>query len=726
MLGIMDGRAAAAGLGVGADLKDSAINEKTTPGRPIRFWLAMLAFGCVVPMLLLALALMFFQVDRHRVAVLDQARDTARALTLVVDRELDVRTATLIVLSGSQSLAIGDLVRFRQSAIAAVARTSPENEVLLADTTGHVILSTARGGISAQQIPTETEFERALETGKPHVSNLFVDKESGAYVYGISVPVPIDGVIKYVLVKKLRVDAMTRILSQQKLPEDWFAGVFDRTSTVVGRNKNANRFIGKHASRGLYEGMKGGPEGTVESETLEGVGVFSNWSRSPTSGWSVAVAVPRRIFTVLLFEDLALFGTLALAMLAVSVGIAWLVGDRIALPMRGVAQAAKSLAAGAPAIPRSSAILEVAEIQEALSRTSVQLDENRKAREMVVSDLRAADERQRVLIAELDHRAKNMLATVQSIARRTLPQGDPRVLLEGRLLALSRAHSALAATGWRGASLRKLLSAEGEAFGEHFVLNGPDLLLNPKTAQALSLIVHELTTNAAKYGALSVPDGIVHITWQIETEGELYLRFVWAETGGPPVAKPERVGFGRTLIERSATHDLDGSVALDFRPEGVVCTLVLPMSDMALTPLPVPAPERPQVQPVARRMPARKRLLVCEDEALVALDIADAFEAAGYEIVGPAGRMGEALKLARESEIDGAVLDVNLNGEMIFPVAEVLRSRGIPFVFSTGYGDQANFPSEFRIVPCVSKPFDRAGLVATVDALFRDAEATAR
>lgn len=199
---------------------------------------------------------------------------------------------------------------------------------------------------------------------------------------------------------------------------------------------------------------------------------------------------------------------------------------------------------------------------------------------------RAQDEdRKALMMDELNHRVKNTLATVQSIAVQSLRGVSDDQSLQNfatRLVALSRTHDLLARENWESVSLRDLLLQELEPYrseeGAGFVVEGPDIKLDPKATLALGLAIHELTTNAAKYGALSKPGGQVRATWDIVKHSEAgVLRLEWVETGGPPVKKPERKGFGWTVIQRGLSLELDGEVQIDFNPSGLACTIDIPL-----------------------------------------------------------------------------------------------------------------------------------------------------
>ncbi|HXV26374.1 MAG TPA: PAS domain-containing protein [Alphaproteobacteria bacterium] len=204
-----------------------------------------------------------------------------------------------------------------------------------------------------------------------------------------------------------------------------------------------------------------------------------------------------------------------------------------------------------------------------------------------MTDRKHAEDRQRVLMAELDHRVKNTLAKVQAMAWQTMRTSEsPQAFNEAfgaRLQALARAHDMLNRSGREGATLgeivRESLSPIAGRDDGRTVISGETIPLSGRAALTLSVVLHELATNAAKHGALGVPDGRVIVAWR-RRGGRIELN--WAESGGPPVLSPTRRGFGLRLISESIGHELGGKVALDFNPEGLVCTIRLPASDEVL------------------------------------------------------------------------------------------------------------------------------------------------
>ncbi|WP_404480832.1 response regulator [Novosphingobium sp. BL-52-GroH] len=347
-----------------------------------------------------------------------------------------------------------------------------------------------------------------------------------------------------------------------------------------------------------------------------------------------------------------------------------------------------------------------------------------------VTERRRGEETQRLLIGELNHRVKNTLATVQAIAsqgfRHARSEKEFQDAFTGRLQALSRAHSMLSATTWESAGLRALIAdqvAIGAVGEDRLLLDGPDVDLPPELALRFSLIFHELATNAHKYGALSNATGTVRLAWS-RTDGVLSLE--WAEHGGPPVSPPARRGFGSTLIEHSMAAD-GARIVSDFAPEGVRWTMTLPLrveapAAAACAARKSPAPARPPAPPASDPLPPI-RVLVVEDEPLVAMELMMEIEDAGAIAIGPATSCDHALSLIREARPDLALLDGNLNGEKIDAVADLLAARHTPFAFVSGY-DRDQLPHGHSDRPMLGKPF----VVPDVHAMLRRlaAEADAR
>ncbi|WP_120009059.1 HWE histidine kinase domain-containing protein [Teichococcus vastitatis] len=308
-----------------------------------------------------------------------------------------------------------------------------------------------------------------------------------------------------------------------------------------------------------------------------------------------------------------------------------------------------------------------------------------------VTDPRAAEERQVLLMREVDHRAKNALAVVQSILRmtETPDPADFAATVEGRVSALARAHTLLASENWTGSDLRLLVEAElaGYVAKGQVSIGGPGVWLSPEAVQAVSMVAHELATNAIRHGALAQPGGQVSVQWEATPQGD--LRVVWAEQSGPGlrIPRPGRRGFGLRMVDATVRSQFRGRIAYDWRPEGLQCTMTIAAERVSLRGPINPLPASPVIKG-PRPPPSRtRRILLAEDEPLVAMELDAQLREMGFTVVGPAATLQQAMDLAgQDHDLLGAVLDVNLGGQAVFPVADLLVRRGVPVVFATGYG----------------------------------------
>jgi CheY-like chemotaxis protein len=236
-------------------------------------------------------------------------------------------------------------------------------------------------------------------------------------------------------------------------------------------------------------------------------------------------------------------------------------------------------------------------------------------------------------------------------------------------------------------------------------------------------MLHELGTNSVKYGSLSTARGTVTASWSVTDD---VLQFHWVERGGPAVSAPIKRGFGTRLIEQSAKGE-GGTAQMLSEAEGVTWQIVLPLPSSSVSQTPNERAEAQWINPAMRkydgglsakhRAPlAGRRLLVVEDEPLIALDLAASLEKAGAALAKTAGTEKEALQLIEQTQFDGVLLDANLHGQTVDEIAVALTRRNIPFVFVTGYG-RDGLPSLFKHAPILTKPFSDEQLLQAVMAL---------
>jgi len=346
-----------------------------------------------------------------------------------------------------------------------------------------------------------------------------------------------------------------------------------------------------------------------------------------------------------------------------------------------------------------------------------------------ITERKRAEKLQRILTDELSHRVKNTLATVQAIASQSLARartpGDFVASFGGRLQALANAHTLLTRSQMQGADVMALVNEQVlvGAAGDRISCSGPLLVLEPQTAMHLALVLHELATNARKYGALSVPEGRLSVTWEMRTNGGCSLHLAWKESDGPKVSAPRGHGFGRTLIEQTIQSH-GGQVSVQYHRDGLTCEIDLPLpaqsrglSDRDTAPSRSAAKSSLLAAAGQRRTLEGKRILVIEDEPLVSMEIESNLVSAGCEIVGPAATLDRAKTLVESADYDAALVDVNLRGKPVDELATLLTKRNRPFAFVTGYGRDA-LPSGFRGAVILGKPFSTDQLLSTTEVLL--------
>lgn len=326
-----------------------------------------------------------------------------------------------------------------------------------------------------------------------------------------------------------------------------------------------------------------------------------------------------------------------------------------------------------------------------------------------ITDRKQAEDRQLLLAREVDHRARNALAVVQSIVRLTRADNQPSYVraIEGRIHALAQAHTLLSESRWQGADLSRIVGEELAPYkageGSRVSVSGPPVILSPEKAQNIALAVHELATNSAKYGALSVAAGTLDVTWE-SVGGVLALR--WQEAGGPPVRAPSSQGFGTRIMNASIKHQIGGHVDWDWRPNGLHCTIQIPEASRK----PAKGEESVQSGQNLVQLPTggMKRVLLVEDDAIIGMMMRELLTDRGLFVVGPCCSLSEAMVVAADN-VDCAILDVHLGGEYVYPVASMLRELNVPFAFVSGYGRES-IDARFQDVFILQKPVTREGL----------------
>jgi PAS domain S-box-containing protein len=344
-----------------------------------------------------------------------------------------------------------------------------------------------------------------------------------------------------------------------------------------------------------------------------------------------------------------------------------------------------------------------------------------------VTDRKRDEQLQRLLFDELNHRVKNTLATIQAIAGQSLRNASsPAAFVtsfNGRIQSLARAHEVLVSGNMKGADVSRIVREQvllGSGDGTRIVAKGPPVFLPSKAAINLSLVLHELATNARKYGALAHPGGHLVVTWRLFAYPKRELILEWRESGVPDLKEPHNRGFGTTLIERTLETE-GGKGVLRYLPGGLACDLILPLPQEPMAADGSDTANEGADSEVSSNVDngelQGRRVLVIEDEILVAMDIETVLSDAGLEIAGRAGTLPQARQLISELDYDLVLLDGNLGGEFVGELAASLAARRVPFAFATGYG-RDGVPAGFRDRPVLAKPFTPEQLLGMVRRLL--------
>ncbi|HEY1124684.1 MAG TPA: HWE histidine kinase domain-containing protein [Sphingobium sp.] len=337
-----------------------------------------------------------------------------------------------------------------------------------------------------------------------------------------------------------------------------------------------------------------------------------------------------------------------------------------------------------------------------------------------------ASERQELLIAELNHRVRNILSLIRGLISQSRDRSDSVEdfvsNLEGRIQSLARAHDQVTKDRWGPGHLASLIETEASAYlglkSTRLSFNGPNILLQPLAFTTLALVFHELLTNAVKYGALS-DGGTISLDWRLDPDGSLLLD--WVETGGPAVTAPTRRGFGTTIIEKAIPHDLGGAADIHYQLEGVRAHFCVPSRYIAGIDITKHKPGGGQDAAAAPKPLAGKKGILLEDSMIIALDAEDALRLLGAQDVAVFSSARTAMKYLDTEAVDFAVLDFNLGIETSENIAAKLQSANVPFVFATGYGEGIS-SDRFPDAAIVTKPYGAPDL-AKAFAAFQQAEA---
>ncbi|MBZ9673730.1 PAS domain-containing protein [Mesorhizobium sp. ES1-3] len=667
-----------------------AARDMDLPRRSVRSHLLGLIAAAVIPVWLFAGYLLgqYALHERHRFE--QDAVQTARQVSLVVEGELANLQTILDGLSKSAALANGDLQAFHHEALDLVQGT--DRIIVLRDLGRNQLVNTEIGyGAALPSVePIAVADREKLNRSGVFLSDVFA-KRSGEYRVAVAIRVPApkgEDLLLSLSVPTARI----RDVLMPAVPEGWIVGVGDRDGNYVARSKLHDEWSGKRGLPGYVEKIVG-RSGSFTSRNFEGVTLLAGYYRSPYSDWFYTANVPLSTAQAPLWRSLAAICGIGLLSLLVSVALGYVVGKRFTQAAAELATRAEALGHGRSVEPLSTSVTEFAAIAQAMvdaeraiavrryeleavletapaavwftyDPKALQVIRNRFAAELMglptdahksfgrpdlvidtvavkdghvvsrqdrplsramrgqltdheefaytlpsgverfllssarpirnpaggiigavqisldITDRKRGEEQLKLLTNELNHRVKNILAVVRSIASQTLRNAtslpEAGRTLSSRLVSLAKANDLLTQQNWSGADVKDLIatSVSSHARIDRFKISGESVWLPPNVALSAALAFHELATNALKYGALSNETGTVSIRWKLLGQKQhRWLNLEWRERGGPPVEPIERKGFGTQLLERVFASGTSGRVTLKFQKSGLVCTM---------------------------------------------------------------------------------------------------------------------------------------------------------
>jgi two-component sensor histidine kinase len=537
--------------------------------------LALVAIAILPGVVALLVFIAAFHQERQR-EVRDQALRTSEIIALEMNRIVSGTGSVL------ETLAAAPAVRNPSPSCPEyldelVSRLRNLSGLAVVETDGRIRCATAAFALA--DFAAQPFFREATKRGSLVVGGYTRGPNGGPSMLPVALRVDAGaGPGARVLVTAIDLDWLGARLRDRALARGSAVTVADRDGVILAREPDRESFVGKPLTAITKEIVRSSSPGTIEIRSPDGT--------DRVVGYQPAGASPSNLYVGVGFSTDAAFAPVyrstwrSLALSAAGAAavflLAWTVGDRLfRQPVRRILDTIASWRAG-----DESARTGIEADAGELSILAAAIDEYMDSLVTVRAERAGAERRRTLLLREMNHRIKNILAAVQAIANQTFKDGatpDRLAAFGSRLSAMAAAHDLLVTENWESADLAEALGAAIGPFGadrERFTLDGPGLQITARAALSLSMAIHELCTNAAKYGALSTPAGRVAVSWRLDGDaasGRFHL--AWREEGGPPVTPPDRRGFGTRLIETALAGDLGAAARLHFDPDGLVFTL---------------------------------------------------------------------------------------------------------------------------------------------------------
>jgi two-component sensor histidine kinase len=537
--------------------------------RSLRSYLILFAAALWLPLLLLA------GVSLSRMATLEQEQlelriqSVARDLTHMIDRELDHAISTLQTLASSRGLAAENLAVFLDRAQKALPNA--RSTIFLLDRDFNPIMN-ARVVESPLPATADLETPKAvLMSLTAQISGVVTDGLTNGPLVHVEVPVIMEGEVRYILGMAIETSFFANVLRANAPDAIWIVGITDANGLTVARSERHEEFSRKPLPGGQFHQSRQ-DNGAFRGTDSAGEAIVRATSRSRNAGWLVSATVPQWYADAAWRQWHLWLFVLALAGLVCGGMLAYFFAALIERPLAQATAAARELGSGAVLEARTSPLSEANALNSALSAAS---------KELAARAAHAA-----LLAREVTHRSKNLLAVVISLANQIARQSGSveefRARLATRLHALGRSKDLLIAGEWKGADLAELVRTQLRPFvdpgSSRLILHGPPLFLHADAVRNLGLALHELATNAAKYGALTVDEGTITVRWRLrDGENGTVLEFSWAELAGCATRGSKHDGFGSLVLTVLVPRATDGSGALEFTEQGLRWSLQAPL-----------------------------------------------------------------------------------------------------------------------------------------------------
>lgn len=541
--------------------------------RPIWWYLLSLVLAILIPALVVSLVLL----NRNNQAQQDVLRGltnaTVQAIGQSVESEVAGMVTTLRVLSTSELLSQGEFEDFHSRARTALAG-SGAYLLLLDQQFGQILNTRVPFGTELGPTSDPQSVMAALDAGRATVSGLFFGKTAERWVFNVLLPAP-DNPGVSVLILTQNASNLTSALQSRQLPEGWHAALVDTSNMVIAATPETNLQAG--AVLPMRQGTDVA-EGKWQEETIDGQAVVTSEWRAGLSGWRVIAWAARDTVERPLGEALLWLAAWGVIIAVAAAALAFFIAQRVGLSVGGLRRDAQRLGRGDIVVARAYPVAEIAEVSVALAEASKQRQ--------------AADSEVRFLMREVAHRSKNQMTVIAAMAKQTARGADDVASyvqgFERRILGLARSTDLLLAHGLEGVALSDLVQSQIAPFcptdGKRLRIEGPPVRLNVQAAQILGMAVHELATNAVKYGAFAGHDGSLAVRWSVVDDR---LDFVWRETVRALPPDSGRVGFGTTVLKSMVGRSLGAQVERISHADGLEWRFAIPLA--AIDPMVQPA-----------------------------------------------------------------------------------------------------------------------------------------